>query len=298
MEGVNHFSHPHKLSFHKGLEAAQLVCTGCKFPCTGTPVYSCHPCNFFLHDQCFDAPRSMTHPAHPAHPLSLFPSPTYPSGSFICGSCHQIGSGFCFCCSVCEFDLHVHCAYHDPKLKSASTPAPKQIQLKSHPNHPVHHVPKPPYPGGQCWCDVCGTVCDPNGPLYRCDLCGYDVHLECTDLAETVRREDHGHAVKLLDVNPFEAFECDVCRGGIVQKHCMYYCSSGCDYGMHVKCVTTKASVKPPMDEMACEVEMLKLQNTTKLYQMAMDNQMMAATGLRYDRIGRYDRYGRYYRYE
>ncbi|XP_024992439.1 histone-lysine N-methyltransferase 2D-like [Cynara cardunculus var. scolymus] len=289
MEGFNHFSHPHKLSFHKSLEAAQLVCTGCKFTCTGTPVYSCRPCKFFLHEQCFDAPRSMTHPAHPPHPLSLFPSPTYSSGSFICSSCDQIGSGLCFCCSICEFDLHIHCAYNDPNLKMGSTAPLKQIQLKSHPNHLVHHVPKPPYPSGQCSCDVCGTDCDLDCPLYHCDVCGYDVHLECTDLAETVQREDHEHTVSLLHVNPFQAFDCDVCTGRIEQNHSMYYCSSGCDYGMHVKCVTAKVSVNPPMDELALRVEMLNMRNQTELYKMTMENLTMAASGFHSHRY--------YYRY-
>ncbi|KAJ9565518.1 hypothetical protein OSB04_001484 [Centaurea solstitialis] len=232
-----------------------------------------------------NAPRSMTHPAHPDHPLSLFPSPTYSSGSFVCSSCDQIGSGLCFCCSICEFDLHIRCAYHDPKLKSGPTPPLKQIQLKSHPNHPVHHIPRSPYPSGQCSCDVCGTNCDPDGPLYRCDVCDYDVHLECTDLAETVQREDHEHTVSLLHVNPFEEFRCDVCRGGIAQKHCMYYCSSGCDYGMHVKCVTAKVAV---MSDMAFQVEMLKLQNKMKLSQMAYDTHLMTTSGFYRNHYYRY----------
>ncbi|KAI3681229.1 hypothetical protein L6452_36016 [Arctium lappa] len=99
----------------------------------------------------------------------------------------------------------------------------------------------------------------------------------------SISNEDHEHMVSLLHMNLFQAFECDVCRGGITQNHCMYYCSSsGCDYGMHVKCVTAKVSVKPPMGEMAFQVEMFKLQNTMKLHQIVLDNQMMAATGLRY----------------
>lgn len=61
--------------------------SGCKFPCSCIPVYSCHACNFFLHDQCFNAPRSLIHPLHPDHPLSLFPFPTYTYGSFLCNSC-------------------------------------------------------------------------------------------------------------------------------------------------------------------------------------------------------------------
>ncbi|KAL4563689.1 hypothetical protein LXL04_027734 [Taraxacum kok-saghyz] len=254
MEGRKHFSHPHNLSFHKSLEGAQLTCTGCNFPCTGTPVYSCRRCKFFLHDQCFNAARSLIHPSHPAHPLSLFPSSTYSGGSFICSSCNQIGSGLCFCCSVCEFDLHIHCAYNDLKPNSGDPNLPpKKIQIKAHPNHPLIYLPKPPYQNGtenECWCDVCGTICDPNGGLYNCGSCG-------------------------------EA---------ISQKHCMYYCNSGCDYGVHVQCVGAKVSEKAPapaMDAMTFQLEMFMLQNKVKLNQMVVDTMQMGSHGLhRFD----YDR--------
>ncbi|KAJ0693249.1 putative chromatin regulator PHD family [Helianthus annuus] len=129
----------------------------------------------------------------PRSPLSLFPSPTYKSGSFRCDSCDKIGSGFCFCCSNCEFDLHIHCAYNTLNPKS-STSLPDEVELKSHPNHPLKLLPKPPYISGRRLCDVCGTKCDPNGELYRCDVCNYDVHVTCTTLQESVCREDHIHA--------------------------------------------------------------------------------------------------------
>ncbi|KAL7593904.1 hypothetical protein Lser_V15G32733 [Lactuca serriola] len=284
MEGYKHFSHPHNLSFHKSLEGAQLTCTGCKFPCTGTPVYSCRRCKFFLHDQCFDAARSLIHPSHPAHPLSLFPSSTYTAGSFICNSCNQTGSGLCFCCSICEFDLHVHCAYKDLKPKSdKSINPPKQIQLQAHPNHPLLYLPNPPYSDDiVCTCDVCGMVCE--GELYNCGVCGYDAHVGCCNLPETVRREDHEHGLSLLHVNPHETFECDVCRGGIAQKHCMYYCMSGCDYGMHVQCVSAKVTEKAPMDAMTFQVEMFKLQNQMKIHQMMIDTKLMGISGLHRNR--------------
>ncbi|KAJ0693250.1 putative chromatin regulator PHD family [Helianthus annuus] len=237
MERYKHFSHPHTLSIHKiCLEGAQLTCNGCKFPCTNTLVYSCSECNFFLHDQCFNASRSLTHPSHPNHPLSLFPSSTYKSGSFRCNSCGKSGSGFCYCCSNCSFDLHIHCAYNTLNPKYSTSP-PNQVELKSHPNHPLKLLPKPPYVSGKRFCNVCGTRCNNNGELYRCNVCDYDAHVTCTTLPQSVCREDHAHSLSLLYVNPYPDFTCNVCRGAILQKHCMYHCSSGCDYGMHVKCV-------------------------------------------------------------
>ncbi|KAK9064372.1 hypothetical protein SSX86_015754 [Deinandra increscens subsp. villosa] len=240
MKCHNHFTHPHTLSFHKSLDqGAQLItCNACNFPCTGTPVYTCHKCNFFLHDQCFNATRSLTHPSHPDHPLSLFPSPTYTSGSFVCNSCNKMGSGLCFCCSACEFDLHVHCAYNDLNPKPASNPTLVQIKLKSHPSHPLtkHVLVKDSHS-----CDVCGTSLPAGIEVYRCDICDYDAHVECTVLPETVRWKDHQHTLSLHYVNPHRLFECDVCKGLIKQKNCMYKCTtSGCNYGTHIKCVTAK----------------------------------------------------------
>ncbi|KAK9064370.1 hypothetical protein SSX86_015752 [Deinandra increscens subsp. villosa] len=233
MEGHEHFSHKHKLSFHKSFEGAKLTCNGCNFPCTGTPVYSCRPCKFFLHERCFKATRSLIHPSHPDHPLSLSPYSTYTSGYFRCNSCHEAGSGFCFCCSACQFDLHINCAYDDLNPKPTLNPTPNQIKLKSHPNHLLTK-----HRQVYCthFCNVCSSVSDPGSEVYRCHICDYDVHVGCTSLPETIRGEGHEHTLSLLYVNPHPTFECDVCKGTIAQKNCMYMCISGCSYGMHVKC--------------------------------------------------------------
>ncbi|XP_071696924.1 protein VACUOLELESS GAMETOPHYTES-like [Rutidosis leptorrhynchoides] len=293
-----HFNHPHLLKFHKfGLEGASITCTGCKFPCTDDkPIYSCRGCKFYLHEQCFNATRSLIHSLHPAHPLSLFPSPTYQTGSFICSSCNKRGTGFCFCCTTCEFDLHVHCAYNKSKnnssnsnsdnnnnfqQKTGTTSHPQdKIKIKAHPNHPLQYLPKPPtHADGLNTCNVCGTDCEANSPTYRCSICDYDAHVGCVSLPETEKRQDHPHELKLLHVNPYERYECDVCKGMILQNHCMYLCKSGCDYGMHVKCVSAKVTEKAPMNDMQFQVEMFKLQNQMKLHQMMIDTKTMGISG-------------------
>ncbi|KAK9064371.1 hypothetical protein SSX86_015753 [Deinandra increscens subsp. villosa] len=290
-QGHQHFSHPHTLSFHKSLDQdAQLItCNGCTFPCTGTPVYSCDPCKFFLHDQCFNATRSLNHSSHPQHPLSLFPSPTYTSGSFVCNSCNKTGSGLCFCCPACGFDLHIHCAYSDLNPKPAWIGWIGGISLKSHPSHPLikyHQVSRTHS------CDVCGTACVPGTEVYRCDICDYDAHVGCTSLPETVRREDHEHTLSLLYENPqyhehplfsllYSSFECDVCRGVIKQKNCMYKCTSGCNYVTHVKCVTAKVR---PLDEKTFRSEMLKLHNKMEELQTAVDTLVSGSQGVQCNR--------------
>ncbi|XP_071699703.1 protein VACUOLELESS GAMETOPHYTES-like [Rutidosis leptorrhynchoides] len=267
-----HYSHPHLLKFHKfGLEGATITCTGCNFPCTDdNPLYSCCTCKFYLHEQCFDAARMLIHSLHPAHPLTLFPYPTYKSGSFICNLCNKSGSGFCFGCTTCDFDLHIHCANNN---NNETALAPNIIKIKAHPNHPLHYLSKPPTHDdkGSRTCDVCGTGCESDIPTYRWAICDYDAHLGCVSLPETGKRQDHPHELKLLHVNPFETFECDVCRGTILQNHCMYLCKSGCDYGMHVKCVLAKVTEKAPMNDMQFQVDMFELQNHMKMNQMMID---------------------------
>ncbi|CAL5328381.1 unnamed protein product [Camellia sinensis] len=103
-----HFSHPHNLTLLK-FPNIGIDCSGCNLPCSGV-IFVCSQSKFFLHQQCFLASRSINHPSHPIHPLTLVPYPTYASGSFTCDSCGQSGSGFCFSCSSCDFDLHIHCA--------------------------------------------------------------------------------------------------------------------------------------------------------------------------------------------
>ncbi|KAL6557458.1 hypothetical protein OROMI_017808 [Orobanche minor] len=105
-----HFSHKHGLFFHQTPQGSDIHCSGCKSPGSGN-VYACWKCNYFLHEHCFRAKRSLEHPSHPIHPLTLVPYPTYASTSFFCNSCNLAGSGFCYCCSECEFDVHVHCAH-------------------------------------------------------------------------------------------------------------------------------------------------------------------------------------------
>ncbi|KAJ0764983.1 putative chromatin regulator PHD family [Helianthus annuus] len=113
----------------------------------------------------------------------------------------------------------------------------------------LKYLPKSPYLKGSCSCDVCGTKCNPTNELYHCNICGYDAHVTCVNLPETIRREDHEHTLSLLHVNPHPNYECDVCRGAIAQNHCMYHCMSGCDYSIHIKCVSRKVSEKAPVNE-------------------------------------------------
>ncbi|KAL8028478.1 hypothetical protein ABFX02_14G163000 [Erythranthe guttata] len=131
-----HFSHSHGLVFHQAAPGSEIHCSGCKSPGSGN-VYACWRCNYFLHEQCFRASRSFNHPSHPQHPLTLVSYPTHTSAAFFCNSCNHGGSGFCYCCSECDFDVHIHCAH--------MTCAPNAARATSVPLDPNLSNPNP-YP--------------------------------------------------------------------------------------------------------------------------------------------------------
>ncbi|MFS8026760.1 putative transcription factor interactor and regulator Znf-B family [Helianthus anomalus] len=67
-QGFKHFSHLHNLIMHQMPQGIEVSCSACHSSATGI-VYVCWQCNFFLHDQCYQANRSLKHPSHPIHPL-------------------------------------------------------------------------------------------------------------------------------------------------------------------------------------------------------------------------------------
>ncbi|KAL7204248.1 hypothetical protein ACSBR2_017341 [Camellia fascicularis] len=251
-----HFSHPHNLSLHEIPKGAKIVCSGCNLPSSGL-VYVCRQCNYFLHEQCFRASRSIKHPSHPLHPLTLIPYPTYTSGSFLCDSCGQTGSGFSFSCSNCDFDLHVHCACISQNTSTMDTESQTEvtgsntIEHESHPNHFLTLLSKPLYVNGEFICNACGEY--GRDTEYNCSTCNFDLHVECASLKENVNREDHEHPLTLYysfpspysseDIN----FECDVCHRNVL-KDSWFYCCVDCDYGTHVKCVLAKERSKQEVE--------------------------------------------------
>ncbi|KAL8542405.1 hypothetical protein ACS0TY_003323 [Phlomoides rotata] len=134
-----HFSHIHGLVFHQTAQGSEIHCSGCKSSGGGN-VYACWKCNYLLHEHCFRATRSLNHPSHSLHPLTLLPYPTYPSTQFFCNSCSLVGNGFCYCCSECEFDVHVHCAH-----LAASVPLPNFNHQNHHVYPPLQNNPFPNY---------------------------------------------------------------------------------------------------------------------------------------------------------
>ncbi|KAL0374031.1 UNVERIFIED_CONTAM: hypothetical protein Sradi_3318800 [Sesamum radiatum] len=138
-----HFSHIHGLVFHQTPQGSEIHCSGCKSPGSAGNVYVCWKCNYFLHEQCFRATRSLRHPSHLLHPLTLVPYPTYPSTSFFCNSCNLIGNGFRYCCSECEFDVHVHCAHMSTNISTTHPNTSVAVQNFTTTNEQTHNFANP-----------------------------------------------------------------------------------------------------------------------------------------------------------
>ncbi|XP_023755131.1 uncharacterized protein LOC111903592 [Lactuca sativa] len=185
---IQHSSHPHLLQLSSSLHLhnhPSATCAGCNHNISPPEhIYTCTPCNFFIHPSCSKFPDLITHPAHPAHTLSLLTTPIYPGGFFRCDACTQHGTRFSYHCHTCDFDLHVLCA---------STP-----MRVTHPNHPHPLGLTFASPYGEKLgfsCDVCSRIGSGDQWLYRCVSCEFDVHLQCaTAKVPTPPAVQHHHS--------------------------------------------------------------------------------------------------------
>ncbi|XP_021665676.2 protein VACUOLELESS GAMETOPHYTES [Hevea brasiliensis] len=115
-------------------------------------------------------PSSIGHPAH-VHPLTLIPSPAYPSGAFTCNGCGGVGRDSCYRCNHCNYDLHTACA---------AAQNPPSLTHHSHPHHQLHLTFLPPYPSKAFSCNICQNI--GRHWSYHCGLCNFDAHVDCAKL--------------------------------------------------------------------------------------------------------------------
>ncbi|PWA37013.1 C1-like protein [Artemisia annua] len=166
---IKHSSHPHLLQLSPSNQQINLNCAGCNLHISPNDhVYTCRPCNFFLHMSCSKFPQLITHPSHREHALSLISTPIYPGGFFKCDACTQHGTRFSYHCHTCDFDLHVLCSSK-----------PLSVNTHVHP-HPLVLTFSSPYGEKMGFsCDVCKNAGLSGQWLYRCVPCEFDVHLDC-----------------------------------------------------------------------------------------------------------------------
>ncbi|KAK4372224.1 hypothetical protein RND71_007608 [Anisodus tanguticus] len=177
-QGKQHFSHSHNLKIVNPADQAKtLTCNACEQPDNNKPnFHGCNSCQYFLHENCFNAPRFLVHSSHPSHPLTLLQTPTYSSHSYTCKACGSAGNGFCFSCACCEFDIHLQCAS-----------CPSSILVDKHPHQLELHFGSPYDDKSiEYVCDMCNVIMNRDEWLYYCASCDFASHLKCAIISPEV----------------------------------------------------------------------------------------------------------------
>lgn len=151
----------------------------------------------------------------------------------VCSACECELSGAAYCCTeaYCTFNLHKTCF-----------DSPQEVRHKSHLEHPLKLLTAPPYSDGFT-CNAC--LKDGKAFAYNCAACSYDLHVDCVQWPDTVRRPDHEHDLTLYYSSPAAAeasaeavFMCDVCSNPVHEMAWVYFCRE-CDFGTHLECVAS-----------------------------------------------------------
>ncbi|KAK4258701.1 hypothetical protein QN277_005122 [Acacia crassicarpa] len=106
----------------------------------------------------------ISHFTHPEHKLKF----EYSEFPFKCDGCNEVGIGSRYKCSICDYDLHVHCAVPSPSICHAFY---KKCSFQ------FLTVPPGDLPR---YCNACDK--DVSGFVYHCRSCGYDLHPCCAKL--------------------------------------------------------------------------------------------------------------------
>ncbi|KAH0730971.1 hypothetical protein KY289_002159 [Solanum tuberosum] len=171
--GKQHFSHDHILKLIAN-PIETLTCNACEQPNnTNKPFYGCNTCQYFLHENCFNAPRILNHSSHPSHPLTLHQIPSYASGSYICNACGSVGNGFCYNCAACDFDIHLQCAS-----------CPSSILVDKHPHQLEIQYGYPE--DSEYVCDICSVMMNKDNWFYYCGGCDFASHFNCAIISPEV----------------------------------------------------------------------------------------------------------------
>ncbi|KAJ8763538.1 hypothetical protein K2173_002421 [Erythroxylum novogranatense] len=153
----------------------------------------------------------ISHYYHPQHTLK-FDDSEFP---FKCDGCKEVGIGSRYRCSICNFDLHMHCAV---PCSSINHPFYTKCSLK--------FLSKPPGDSPR-FCNACERYV--TGFVYHCRDCEFDLHPCCAKLPMVL---DDGE-VKLY-LNRKESASCLKCG----RKGRSWSYRSSCNkYNLHVACV-------------------------------------------------------------
>ncbi|XP_020256415.1 uncharacterized protein LOC109833226 [Asparagus officinalis] len=156
----------------------------------------------------------LTHFSHPQHKLRV----EYSEFPFKCDGCKEVGIGSRFKCSICDYDLHKHCALPQPN---------SMIRHPFYPKCTFQFLSRPPGNTAR-YCNACQR--DVHGFVYHCFTCGFDLHPCCANLPHVLDAEG---GVRLFLYRKVGA-SCHRCgRRG----RSWTYRTSCKKYNLHVACV-------------------------------------------------------------
>ncbi|GFQ01285.1 hypothetical protein PHJA_002272400 [Phtheirospermum japonicum] len=168
---TTHFSHLHPLKLVNYNQTLNLApsCSRCKLM-PYCMIYSCTACNYFLHIKCFfEIPKKLKIHFHKKHALTLHPKPAYREARYKCDACGETGRGLCYQCVQCGIDLHTLCATMPLHVTHAS---------HKHKLNRTYGSSSSSYATRKFWCGICKSSGSSHW-IYRCELCGFDAHLNC-----------------------------------------------------------------------------------------------------------------------
>ncbi|KAJ6864378.1 hypothetical protein NC651_035049 [Populus alba x Populus x berolinensis] len=218
-----HKDHPLILNEEQEYHGEGVTCSVCKEPMSG-PSYSCTPCNFFLHKKCAELPPEIKRHLHPEHPLVLLPNEDV-SCDFCNETCYE---NFVYCCFVCEFTLHIKCAF-PPCIDAADQNQRHQFRRLMNPLS-LKSI--------SFTCNACGT--DGDDSPFGCTMCQLVVHKKCISLPRTLKTVLHHHPQIIHTYRPQQCIKsinkyCGICRREVDTEYGVYYCPD-CDFVAHVNC--------------------------------------------------------------
>ncbi|TQE03329.1 hypothetical protein C1H46_011055 [Malus baccata] len=281
--------HEHSLTFkeEKENDGPPQFCKGCLEPLFG-PHYTCDTCDkwstgykFNIHKSCAELPIEIRHSIHPEHPLILKNNLYSTCGVCKCNQSRRRGYILSYCCSECDFSIHVKCA--------------SNWQNVGH-EHNFTILMQPI----QFTCDVCGLVGEYDRQnFYLCNICQLLVHAKCSWLPLQVKIERHQHRLKLTwwfqDMYPKDQDFCDICSEKMDGNRAIYCCHDHeCrGYTAHCKCIRKEGKFKnilvnddddepstsrrPPTDETTADDKPLQIEHFSHPHMLTLiDGQEVA----------------------
>jgi hypothetical protein len=128
-----------------------------------------------------------------------------------------------YTCIPCKFFLHKSCVELPRK--------------KLHPlhRHPLFLFPETPYVIKPFGCNAC--LCGSNGFVYHCEICNFDLDVQCSLMPDIFKHEGHEHRLILFGASNSE--KCSSCDS----KGKIFRCPE-CDFTLDFKCITLPLTTK------------------------------------------------------